>query len=58
MRLQAKQLRRPLARHQHKITGTHINSNIPKRMQEETKISFKTGRQNLLETVTLEMLAR
>lgn len=32
--------RRPLARHQHKITATHINSNIPERMQEETKISL------------------
>lgn len=58
MRLQAKQQRRPLARHQHNITATHNNRNIPERMQEETKISFKTGSQNLLETFMLEMLAK
>lgn len=38
MRLQAKQQGRLLARHQHKITATHNNCNIPERMQERLKL--------------------
>lgn len=55
-RLQAKQQRRPPARHQRNITATPINSNIPERMQEDSfffvaKISFEDC-QDLLETVS------